>query len=108
MRRDERELLKLPSLFPPQALPHKTSQLGLSGFVSPHLLFVPYLAPFLLRFLLRFCWAIWGTWIGLFRAFNKRGARSELGSFVRPALGRTSTHPCAGGDPTYRQAARLP
>jgi len=53
VRRDERELLKLPSLFPPQALLHKTSQLGLSGFVSPHLLFVPYLAPFLLRFLLR-------------------------------------------------------
>ena len=47
----EGELLKPPSLFPPP-LGHstQTSQLGLSGFVSPHLLFVFYLAPFLLRY----------------------------------------------------------
>ena len=53
MRRGEGELLRLPSLFPPPSYSTQTSQLGLSGFVSPHLLLVLYLAPFLLRFLLR-------------------------------------------------------
>ena len=51
MRRGEGELLRLPSLFPPPSYSTQTSQLGLSGFVSPHLLFVLYLAPFLLRHL---------------------------------------------------------
>ena len=60
MRRGEGELLRLPSLFPPPSYSTQTSQLGLSGFVSPHLLLVLYLAPFLLRFLLRH--------LGLFRA----------------------------------------
>ena len=46
----EGELLKLPSLFPPLGYSTQTSQLGLSGFVSPHLLFVLYLAPFYCAF----------------------------------------------------------
>ena len=86
MRRGEGELLRLPSLFPPPGYSTQTSQLGLSGFVSPHLLFVLYLAPFR--------WRYFGREVGLFRVFNKRETRSELGSFVRPALGRTSTPWC--------------
>ena len=50
MRRDERELLSSPLYFPPYAVLHKTNQLGLSVFVSPHLLFVLYLAPFYCAF----------------------------------------------------------